>query len=219
MFNFYLTEEEVKKQVEDFMAESFGKMFEDEITVYRITPQDSYDDNDYIFMNSKNMPGYRITLVRGKKSEDIKCDYMQVFYREKFIRPSLKNKMDELLGDNLLLVDLAYRPKEINYELTLDRFMNETGVSFDVMIKQSDFEKNGAKFYEEKIMEFINEAKEKNWYYPVITVWVCKDLPSGEVRHMQEFDKLWNKSDKCKKISHQTFYTKDDFSVEINPWH
>lgn len=214
----FLTEEEVKTEVEEYMAKTYGTMFEDEITVYRITPADAFRSSDFIFMQSKNLPGNTITLKRGKTADDIECDYMQVFYREKFVKPILEGIFDNTLDEYLLLVDKKERTQPINFELTIDQFMLETGVCFNLMVKEADFNQRGAEFYEEVIHTLIDEYKEKNWRFPYITVWVCKDLPDGKVTNMQQFDTKWDKADKCKKLKHMTVYTQKDFSVETKPW-
>ena len=211
------TEEEVKESVEKFMADSFGKIFNDELSVYRITPATMFSQYDYIFLKSKNMPKSTITVRRSNDSDDISCDYMHVYYREKHIKPLLDNACNELFKKYCLLInnkDYAYGP--IDYEMTLDKFMIQYGVSFDVLVCVDDFEKNGKEYYEDAIKMLVNDAAEKDWKYRVVTLWVCDNLPNEKVSNMQIFDSKW--SDTCKKLKHLNVFMEDNKKISVSDW-
>ena len=139
LFKKSYTEEEVKIEAEQYLNNTFGKMFNDSISVESVIPADMFKETDYIHCYSKYMNCY-FMVERGKKDDDIECDYLQVLYRENFIKPYLKKYFDGVFGDNCCLVDTGSHCRKINFDLDIDEFMYSTGVSFDILVKESDVE-------------------------------------------------------------------------------
>lgn len=217
MFKKAYTEDVVKEAAEKFVMDLFGKKFDDELTVYRVTPKAMFSKDDYIFLNSKNMPGNTITLRRGSKKDDVSCDYMEVYYRETQIRP-LVEKTFKSLGDSISIIfntsDHAYGP--VNADLSLDEFMKNTGVSFYILVKGEDFEKSGKEFYENEVMKFLEEAKSKDWKYRRITLGVYDNIPSEKVNGTEQFKAKWE--DKCKQIKYADFIPDENGKVKKPEW-
>lgn len=216
MFKKAYTEEAVKEAASKYAMDVFGKKFDDEITVYRVTPRTMFSKFDYILMNSKNMPGSTITLRRGSK-EDVSCDYMEVYYREMHIRPMVEDYFKNLWGDICIIfncADHAYGP--VNPNLTLDEFMKKTGVSFDILVKEEDFEKSGKDLYEKEVLRFMEEAKEKGWKYNRITIGVYDNIPSEKVNGTEQFKMKWE--DTCKQLEYADFFLSENGLIEHKEW-
>lgn len=217
MFKKAYTEEAVKESAAKFAMDLFGQKFNDEITVYRVTPKTMLSKYDYILMSSKNMPGSTITLRRGSKDNDISCDYMEVYYREMHIRPTVELYFKNLWGDiNIIFncADHSYGP--LNPDLTLDEFMKTTGVSFEILVKEEDFEKTGKEFYENNLLKFMEEAKSKGWKYNRITIGVYDNIPSERVNGPEQFKIKWE--DKCKLLKYADFFSGENKTIEKKDW-
>lgn len=217
MFKKAYTEDAVKESAAKFAMDLFGQKFNDEITVYRVTPKTMLSKYDYILMSSKNMPGSTITLRRGSKDNDISCDYMEVYYREMHIRPTVELYFKNLWGDiNIIFncADHSYGP--LNPDLTLDEFMKTTGVSFEILVKEEDFEKTGKEFYENNLLKFMEEAKSKGWKYNRITIGVYDNIPSERVNGPEQFKIKWE--DKCKLLKYEDFFSGENGTIEKKDW-
>lgn len=217
MFKKAYTEEAVKESAAKFAMDLFGQKFNDEITVYRVTPKTMLSKYDYILMSSKNMPGSTITLRRGSKDNDISCDYMEVYYREMHIRPTVELYFKNLWGDISIIfncADHSYGP--LNPDLTLDEFMKTTGVSFEILVKEEDFEKTGKEFYENNLLKFMEEAKSKGWEYNRITIGVYDNIPSERVNGPEQFKIKWE--DKCKLLKYADFFSGENGTIEKKDW-
>lgn len=217
MFKKVYTEEAVKESAAKFAMDLFGQKFNDEITVYRVTPKTMLSKYDYILVSSKNMPGSTITIRRGSKDNDISCDYMEVYYREMHIRPTVELYFKNLWGDiNIIFncADHSYGP--LNPDLTLDDFMKTTGVSFEILVKEEDFEKTGKEFYENNLLKFMEEAKSKGWKYNRITIGVYDNIPSERVNGPEQFKIKWE--DKCKLLKYADFFSGENKTIEKKDW-
>lgn len=217
MFKKAYTEDAVKESAAKFAMDLFGSKFNDEITVYKVTPKTMLSKYDYILMSSQNMPGSTITLRRGSKDNDISCDYMEVYYREMHIRPTVELYFKNLWGDISIIFNVAdhsYGP--LNPDLTLDEFMKNTGVSFEILVKEEDFEKTGKGFYENNLLKFMEEAKSKGWKYNRITIGVYDNIPSERVNGPEQFKIKWE--DKCKLIKYADFFSGENGTIEKKDW-
>lgn len=217
MFKKAYTEDAVKESAAKFAMDLFGQKFNDEITVYRVTPKTMLSKYDYILMSSKNMPGSTITIRRGSKDNDISCDYMEVYYREMHIRPTVELYFKNLWGDiNIIFncADHSYGP--LNPDLTLDEFMKTTGVSFEILVKEEDFEKTGKEFCENNLLKFMEEAKIKGWKYNRITIGVYDNIPSERVNGPEQFKIKWE--DKCKLLKYADFFSGENGTIEKKDW-
>lgn len=217
MFKKAYTADDVKNAAAKYAMDLFGQRFDDEISVYRVTPRTMLSKYDYILMSSKKMPGSTITLRRGSKGQDVSCDYMEVYYREMHIRPMVEQNFKNLWGDVCIIfncADHAYGP--VNSDLSLDEFMNNTGVSFDILVKEEDFEKNGREFYEKDVLKFMEGAKAKGWKYNRITLGVYDSIPSERVNGTEQFKTRWE--DKCRLIKYADFFLGENGLIDKKEW-
>lgn len=217
MFKKALTEDAVKEAAEKFAMDTFGRRFDDEITVYRVNPRAMFSGYDYILMSSKNMPGSTITVRRDGKEEAVSCDYMEVYYREMHIRPMVEEHFKNLWGNICIIfncADHAYGP--VNPDLTLDEFMKNTGVSLEILITKEDFEKSGKEFYENDVLKFMEEAKSREWKYNRITIGVYDSIPSERVNGTEQFKIKWE--DKCRLLQYADFIPDEDGTTEKGEW-
>ena len=66
------------------------------------------------------------------------------------------------------------------------------------------YEKSGKYLYENEVLRFMEEAKEKGWKYNRITVGVYDNIPSEKVNGTEQFKMKWE--DTCKQLEYADFF-------------